>query len=285
MIVSLTLRLACDKCGRKGKVHTREGDLSILPECWIVDDEGLTCCFRCNTTVSNFAPTKHIPKPTEKDLARFMSKLDRSGGPESCWIFGKGKSYGTFVVQNDRYVASRVSYSWLKGEEIPDEMFVCHTCDVRGCCNPRHLFLGTNEENILDRVSKNRSYIPSPGWGGLNHQSTISKGEIAEVFRLNKEGYSHAGIAKQLGFKYNNYVSKVLTGKIRPEDKPEGYDFVRARPYNKAKARTKYTKEQESLILERLASGWAKTRISKEIGCEIWFVYDVIKRAQECSGE
>jgi hypothetical protein len=51
--------------------------------------------------------------------------------------------------------ASRFSYQVFKGP-IPDGLLVLHTCDVTGCVNPDHLFIGTYTDNVLDCKNKNR---------------------------------------------------------------------------------------------------------------------------------
>ena len=44
---------------------------------------------------------------------------------------------------------------------VPENMCVLHTCDNRVCINPGHLFLGTQQDNIRDRVKKGRNKNPT----------------------------------------------------------------------------------------------------------------------------
>lgn len=80
--------------------------------------------------------------------------------PESgCWIWTGNwnqTGYGS-VKRRGKWVdaAHRLFYKLHVGP-IPDGLFVCHKCDVPACCNPDHLFLGTNSENQIDRHRKGR---------------------------------------------------------------------------------------------------------------------------------
>ncbi len=81
---------------------------------------------------------------------------------ESCWIWtGNRDKDGYGNIGNgprDSYKlirAHRLSYALHKGE-VPDNLFVCHTCDKPYCVNPDHLFLGTAKDNENDKVNKGR---------------------------------------------------------------------------------------------------------------------------------
>jgi len=78
-----------------------------------------------------------------------------------CWLFsGSLNSDGYGNVRIGGRKGKTVKTHRLAWEEffgpIPDGLRVCHRCDVPSCCNPDHLFLGTQRDNVTDMVSKGR---------------------------------------------------------------------------------------------------------------------------------
>lgn len=101
---------------------------------------------------------------TDHELERFkkLVAIDSNG----CWIWTgskNNKGYGYFGLKESNgwvnRLAHRVSYSHFKDD--CSGMFVYHKCDVPACCNPDHLFLGTQKENMADMLSKGRSRSPT----------------------------------------------------------------------------------------------------------------------------
>jgi len=97
-------------------------------------------------------------------MKRFFDKVNKT---ETCWLWtagSRGKTgYGAFKIKGKVIDSHRVSYEIHKGE-IPEKMYVCHTCDNRKCVNPEHLFLGTAKDNWQDGFDKGRIKL----LGGIN---------------------------------------------------------------------------------------------------------------------
>ncbi|ECQ4522517.1 HNH endonuclease [Salmonella enterica] len=66
-----------------------------------------------------------------------------------------GEGYGRIMVARVKYMTHRLSYS-LNNGPIPDGYVVRHKCDNPSCINPEHLEVGTQADNIADKVSRGR---------------------------------------------------------------------------------------------------------------------------------
>lgn len=89
---------------------------------------------------------------------RFWQHVVKDPAPDGCWIWrgGKPKDYGTIELRGCTLHAHRVAWELHNGP-IPAGLHVLHTCDVRRCVRPGHLFLGTTRDNQLDCVKKGRN--------------------------------------------------------------------------------------------------------------------------------
>lgn len=89
----------------------------------------------------------------------FLSKVEKT---DTCWLWKAAKDrYGYGHFRYDKiYTAHRFSYFLHFGQPEIGKI-VCHTCDVRNCVNPDHLYAGTHKTNSDDKISRGRSRFVS----------------------------------------------------------------------------------------------------------------------------
>lgn len=137
---------------------------------------------------------------TSEHINRFWSKVNR-GNPDSCWNWTgplSANGYGrTYPLGKHKY-AHRFAWEITNGE-IPDGLLVCHHCDNRACCNPAHLFLGTNNDNLQDMYQKGR-HRTVKGEDSGRHKLTAA--QVAEIrARYKAGGVLQRDLAKEMGVK------------------------------------------------------------------------------------
>lgn len=130
-------------------------------------------------------------KPTQD---RFMSKVMPEPNT-GCWIWTAStniKGYGQFGIGgNQNCVTShRVAYEMFKGP-IPQKMHVLHYCDNTWCVNPDHLWLGTNLDNVKDRLRKGRG-----AKGITNSRAKLTELEVKIIRETHAAGFSRTAISR-----------------------------------------------------------------------------------------
>ena len=146
--------------------------------------------------------------PTER--SRFLSNIDRSGGPDACWPW----SGSTLASGHGRLTAGpckdalahRLLWELERGP-IPHGMVVRHTCDNPPCCNPDHLEVGTHAENRADCVKRNRH-----ARGDAHGRRKLTQAQALQI-RTASAGRTHAQIAADFGVS-RSVVTKIRNGQI-----------------------------------------------------------------------
>ena len=126
-------------------------------------------------------------------LERFQEKFEINE-ETGCWewtgsLHGK-KGYGSVWANGRPGKAHRVSWELHKGT-IPEGLQVLHKCDNPKCVNPEHLFLGTNADNVRDKIEKGRHLIgEQDGNAKLKEQEVVA---IKEILRRHppRRGWHH----------------------------------------------------------------------------------------------
>lgn len=140
-----------------------------------------------------------------ESLRAALMKRIKVNEENGCWeIQGYLDKDGYGEVSGKR--AHRLSYELFIGQ-IPSGQNVCHKCDNPKCCNPNHLFLGTQKDNIADMVKKDRK---DSRFGVRNTQNKLAEQQVLEIYHLSE---SQSQIAREYTIDQST-VSYIKSGKL-----------------------------------------------------------------------
>lgn len=148
-------------------------------------------------------PWKYFPKLrrcgsinlSARELWLLSNKIHENTLPEpntGCLLWTAGADwdgYGATGFTGKQVKAHRAAYI-LEYGDIPSGMAVCHSCDTPSCCNPAHLSLGTNQENIRQMISRKRNVF-----GERVGTSKYTPVFVSEIKNLRRSGMSAQKIA------------------------------------------------------------------------------------------
>lgn len=137
----------------------------------------------------------HIELHRDLIEQKFWSKVN-VGAQDECWLWKSERDYYGKVKLpkcGPQVDSHKLAYILANGA-VPQGLVVRHSCDVKRCCNPKHLLLGTKHDNILDAVERRQH-----AFGERIGQSVLKDPQIVEIREQFAQGYSHREIARTFG--------------------------------------------------------------------------------------
>lgn len=144
-------------------------------------------------------PTTVAVPVDDKLIEDFKSSVD-TGAPDDCWPWRRARDsdgYGRFR----RTGAHRFALA-LATSKIPAGLNALHKCNFRACCNPSHLYWGTQADNARDRVQSGRmpKIVPK-----------LDADHVRTIRRMAANGVPHAQIARWFGCT-RHHIRSIVNG-------------------------------------------------------------------------
>lgn len=131
----------------------------------------------------------------KETLEIFWQFVDKTGGDFGCWLYtGRidNRGYGLIQYRGDRIATHRLSYTIHKGQ-IPERRFILHTCDVKPCVQPLHLWPGTQADNVRDMNRKGRHGVLPYHRGEKGYSSKLTDEQV----KIIRERYLTGGVTEK----------------------------------------------------------------------------------------
>lgn len=176
----------------------------------------------CSRHYERFRRTGSVedgPKARKPLAERFWKQVDRRA-PDECWPWtAKSRITGYGVIgrggrDEGKVLSHRCAWELTNGP-IPEGeghhgTVVMHTCDNRLCCNPAHLRLGSQAENVRDMDAKERR-VSVPRYGERHHKARLTTAQV-EIVRTSPK--SAVELAREFGC-HRNRIYDIRNGKWR----------------------------------------------------------------------
>lgn len=147
-------------------------------------------------------------------------------GPDECWPWKTKvkQGYGRLRVNGKNVRGHRYAF-FLEHAHWPTPC-CCHSCDNPPCCNPAHLFEGTQAQNLADMNAKGRQVSPKGDRSGArlhpqamarqrerNGRAKLTVEQVTLMRELRATGnWTQSALGRKFGVA-QQLVSRIVEGK------------------------------------------------------------------------
>jgi len=138
-----------------------------------------------------------MPVKRQDPVVLFWKHVEKT---TTCWNWTGAtmwKGYGVFGIAPERRHLRAHRYAWeIAHGTIPRGLFVLHRCDNRRCVRPEHLFLGTHDDNMRDKMQKGGRIDAR---GANNYNAKLTDAHVRRLREMSRRGVLHKNIATMFG--------------------------------------------------------------------------------------
>lgn len=150
----------------------------------------------------------HLKDSTVPLEIRFWNRVNKDGPIHPthgrCWVWTgpvMPNGYGQINVKGKNCYVHRCSFLIHFGS-IPDGSVICHHCDNKRCVNPSHLFSGSQKDNRLDSVKKDRHSRGTRQWIAKLTDDLVR--EIRRRYKSKSRKDGATALARELGLSHQS---------------------------------------------------------------------------------
>ncbi len=103
---------------------------------------------------------------TDQQKENFFAKVLKNANEKGCWFWTaciNEHGYGSVSLFDRPRKAHQISYRIANNLSLDKQLFLCHTCDIKHCVNPEHLYEGNHSKNLQDAYDRNLRQAPPKG--------------------------------------------------------------------------------------------------------------------------
>ena len=147
-----------------------------------------------------------------KSLAKMYMRSHMKRDWRGCWLWQgalnlNGYAYLKFSNWPQGISVHRLAMHLWKDFDLNSPLYVCHTCDTRNCFNPRHLWVGTQSDNIVDGFRKGRM-----DRGEKHANAKLTEKKVISILEAIERGENQTRLAEHYGVA-GSAITKIKLGK------------------------------------------------------------------------